>query len=223
MWPTQPRSDSAFWRHSRTLAQPCDAAHQTVSDTSRCLTPLRAALRSSFIPDHGRGQGPAAGGTVRCVPTVSVRVLTAPTRREIEALAEIFDRYRAHYDEPPDGASSRRWLERYLSTGRLRAFVAEERGAIVGFATTTEVPASLRLAHFWQIRDLFVLPTHRRLGVARALLASVRAAAIEAGALRLAVQTEDDNDAALHLYAKSGYALVNGYCSLMLPLAPEPR
>ena len=157
------------------------------------------------------------------MPTVSVRVLTAPTRREVEALAEIFDQDRAHYDEPPDGESSNRWLERCLSTGRLRAFVAEERGAIVGFATTTEVPASLRLAHFWQIRDLFVLPTHRRLGVARALLASVRAAAIEAGALRLAVQTEDDNDAALHLYAESGYALVNGYCSLMLPLAPEPR
>ena len=157
------------------------------------------------------------------MPTDSVRILTAPTRSEIEALAEIFDQYRAHYDEPTDAASSRRWLERCLGTGRLRAFVAQDEGEIVGFATTTEVPASLRLAHFWQIRDLFVLPTHRRLGVARALLASVRAAAIESGALRLASQTEDDNDAALRLYAENGYALVNGYCSLMLPLGPEPR
>ena len=32
-----------------------------------------------------------------------------------------------------------------------------------------------------------------------------------------------DRDAALRLYAESGYALVNGYCSLMLPLGPEPR
>jgi GNAT superfamily N-acetyltransferase len=157
------------------------------------------------------------------VPTASARILTAPTRSEIDALAEIFDRYRAHYDEPSDAASSRRWLERCLSTGRLRAVVAEDRGEIVGFATTTEVPASLRLAHFWQIRDLFVLPTQRRLGVARALLACVRAAAIEAGALRLAVQTEEDNDAALRLYAERGYSLVNGYCSLMLPLGPELR
>jgi GNAT superfamily N-acetyltransferase len=43
-------------------------------------------------------------------------------------------------------------------------FVAEDNGGLVGFAITMEVPASLRLAHFWQIRDLFVLPTHRRLG-----------------------------------------------------------
>ena len=84
------------------------------------------------------------------------------------------------------------WNEN-LST-RLRAFVAEDSGRFVGFAITMEVPASLRLAHFWQIRDLFVLPTHRRRGVGRALLASVRAAAIASGALRLVLQTEDDND-----------------------------
>jgi GNAT superfamily N-acetyltransferase len=85
------------------------------------------------------------------------------------------------------------------------------------------VPASLRLARFWQIRDLFVLPTHRRLGVGRALLSSVREAAIASSALRLVVQTEDDNDPALRLYADSGYDMIKGYCSLMLPLDPEPR
>jgi GNAT superfamily N-acetyltransferase len=102
-------------------------------------------------------------------------------------------------------------------------FVAENSGRFVGFATTMEVPASLRLAHFWQIKDIFVLPTHRRLGVGRALLASVREAAIASGALRLVLQTEDDNEPALRLYADSGYAPIKGYCSLMLPLSSEPR
>ncbi|HEY7396832.1 MAG TPA: GNAT family N-acetyltransferase [Gaiellaceae bacterium] len=148
----------------------------------------------------------------------SVRLLAAPTRREIEALAEIFDRYRAHYGEAPDAVRAAAWLEENVGTSRLRVFVAEDRARFVGFAITMEVPASLRLARFWQIRDLFVIPTHRRLGVGRALLASVRAAAIASGALRLVVQTEDDNDSALRLYADSGYALVEGYCSLLLPL-----
>ena len=154
---------------------------------------------------------------------VSVRTLSAPTRREIEALAEIFDQYRAHYGEDSDTSRSASWLDENLSTSRLRVFVAEDNGRFVGFAITIEVPASLRLAHFWQIRDLFVLPTHRRLGVGRALLASVRAAAIASGALRLVLQTEDDNDPALRLYADSDYTLIKGYCSLMLPLDPEPR
>ena len=153
--------------------------------------------------------------------TDTVRTLIAPTPGEIESLAEVFDQYRAHYHEPADPASTRRWLEQCLATGRLRAFVAEDEGAMVGFATTTEVPASLQLASFWQIRDLFVVPTHRRRGVARALLASVRAAAIDSGALRLALQTEHDNDAALRLYAESGFAPVNGYSALMLPLDPR--
>jgi ribosomal protein S18 acetylase RimI-like enzyme len=160
---------------------------------------------------------------VRRVPADSVRSLTAPTRREIEALAKIFDQYRAHYDAPSGASSSRRWLGQYLGTGHLRAFVAEDGGKVVGFAITMDVPASLRLAHFWQIKDLFVLPTHRRLGIGRALLASVRAAAVESGAVRLALQTEEDNDAAFRLYADSGYAVVDGYCSLMLPLGPEPH
>jgi GNAT superfamily N-acetyltransferase len=154
---------------------------------------------------------------------VSVRALATPTRREIEALAEIFDQYRAHYGEASDASRSARWLYENLRTSRLRVFVAEESGRLVGFAITMEVPASLRLTHFWQIRDLFVLPTHRRRGVGRALLASVREAAIASGALRLVLQTEDDNDPALRLYADSGYAPIRGYCSMKLPLGPEPR
>ena len=151
---------------------------------------------------------------------VSVRALAGPTRREIEALAEIFDQYRAHYGEASDAFRSASWLDENLSTSRLRVFVAEDSARFVGFAITMDVPASLRLAHFWQIRDLFVLPTHRRLGVGRALLASVRAAAIASSALRLVVQTEDDNDPALRLYADSGYALIKGY--LLTDAAARP-
>jgi ribosomal protein S18 acetylase RimI-like enzyme len=155
------------------------------------------------------------------VPAVSVRTLTAPTGSEIEALAETFDRYRAHYGQPSDRSRSERWLEEWLGTGLLRVFVAEDGGKFVGFAITMEVPGPLRLAHYWQVRDLFVLPTHRRLGIGRALLASVRAAAIASGALRLVVQTEDDNDAALRLYSDSGYTLIKGYSSLVLPIGSE--
>jgi GNAT superfamily N-acetyltransferase len=154
---------------------------------------------------------------------VSVRALDAPTRRELDALAEIFDQYRVHYGEASDASRSACWLDENLSTSRTRVFVAENSGRFVGFAITMEVPASLRLAHFWQIKDIFILPTHRRLGVGRALLASVREAAIASGALRLVLQTEDDNEPALRLYADSGYAPIKGYCSLMLPLSPEPR
>lgn len=91
----------------------------------------------------------------------------------------------------------------------------------------TQVPDESGLAPEWatrqrgemQIRDLFVLPHHRRLGVGRALLDFLRVASVAAGALRLALQTENDDDPALRLYAESGYTSVEGYRSLTLPLS----
>ena len=163
------------------------------------------------------GQPPASSRSVE------VRTLAPPTRIEIEQLTAIFDRYRAHYGEAADASQAASWLERNISSGHLEAFVAEDNGEFVGFAITMAVPASLRLGHFWQIRDLFVLPHQRRLGVGRALLDSIRAAAIAAGALRLVLQTEDDNEPAHRLYAESGYTLVEGYRPLTLPLSPDFR
>ena len=85
------------------------------------------------------GQPPASGGSVE------VRMLAAPTRIEIERLATIFDRYRAHYDEIADARQTASWLDANISRGRLVAFVAEEDGELIGFAITMAVPASLRL------------------------------------------------------------------------------
>ena len=149
---------------------------------------------------------------------MTIRRLTAPTPIDVDRLAEIFDRYRVHYGEAPDAARAVRWLDANIDAGRLEAFVAESGGEMVGFATATVVPASLRLARFWQIRDLYVSPSHRRTGIARALLDAVRETATEAGAVRLAIQTETDNSAALRLYEGSGYTAVEGYRSLMLSL-----
>lgn len=151
--------------------------------------------------------------------SVVVRSLALPSRSDIEQLSAIFDAYRVHYGESPDLTRTTSWLEGNINSGCLRAFVAEDDKGFVGFALTMVVPASQRLGHFWQIRDLFVLPSHRRMGVAGTLLEYVRSAALDAHAHRLSLQTEADNAAALSLYLANGYEVVEGYCSLVLPLA----
>ena len=70
------------------------------------------------------------------------------------------------------------------------------------------------------VRDVFVDPRWRRTGVALALLDAVRAAAQQHGALRLTLQTEDDNVAALRLYERYGFAPVTGLRHLTLALTP---
>jgi len=150
--------------------------------------------------------------------TVSVRHLTSPSTDEVDAVAAVFDQYRVHYGEASDAEQSASWLRENTQAGRVQTFVAEDRTKLVGFATTVHMPASLRLAHYWQIRDLFVLPLHRGLGIGGALLGAVRAAAVESGAIRLALQTEEENGPALALYADAGFVPVMGYRTLVLPL-----
>ena len=87
-----------------------------------------------------------------------------------------------------------------------------------GLATTAVVPASLRLGCSWQLRDLYVVPGARRRGVARALVGSIRQAATAAGAIRLSVQTESGNIAALQLYRTSEFVPVGDIQILALPL-----
>ncbi len=147
--------------------------------------------------------------------SVVVTALETPTPAQIARLASLFDQYRVHYGEPADVEQSLVWLQH--NVGVLNVFSAEMSGEMVGFATTVSTPASLRLGHFWQIRDLFVVPPRRRTGVARALLTHLRREAEAAGALRLVLQTEVDNANALDLYRASGFVAVEGYCSLVLP------
>jgi GNAT superfamily N-acetyltransferase len=160
-------------------------------------------------------------GTARVETEVLVRPLEAPTEAEITELAGLFDQYRAHYGQTIQAGQSASWLRHNLRSGRLTAFIAEMQGELIGFAVTMDVPASLRLGHYWQIRDLFVAPSRRRLGVARILLDGIHSSATAVGALRLAVQTEVDNASAMQLYEESGFTPVEGYRGLALPLVPD--
>jgi len=129
-------------------------------------------------------------------------------------LARLFDQYREHYGERPDPAGSQAWLGQHLSSGALRAFLANRGDEAAGLALVAPIPASQRLGHFWQLRDLFVAPRHRRRGIGEALLSSVRGTALAHGAARLSLVTESDNTAALGLYAKAGFEPVTGYVSM---------
>lgn len=144
-------------------------------------------------------------------------------------LAELFDEYRVHYGERAEPGRTGAWLSEQLGAGRLRAALAVEDGdgvgdgvgggGGVGFVTSAVLPASLRLATFWLVRDLFVRPGRRRGGAGRALLDHVVAEASAAGALRISLQTEPENGPALTLYAAAGFRTVDGLTSLSLPLS----
>jgi GNAT superfamily N-acetyltransferase len=144
--------------------------------------------------------------------------LDQPTPAELAAVAEVFDQYRHHYGEPLAAGQALAWLTQHTRSGTLTIFTARVGVDLAGIATAVVLPASLRLGCAWQLRDLYVVSGERRRGVGRALVSAVRAAADAAGAIRLSVQTEADNAAALRLYQTSGFIPEEGLQILTLDL-----
>jgi GNAT superfamily N-acetyltransferase len=149
---------------------------------------------------------------------VTVTALTEPAAEQLAGVAEVFDQYRRHYGQPALAGQTLAWLTDQIGHRRLAIFAAYIGEDLAGLATTVVVPASLRLGCSWQLRDLYVVADARRRGVARALVGAVRQAAIATGAIRLSVQTEPGNIAALQLYRTSGFVLVEDIQVLALPL-----
>ncbi|GIH07735.1 hypothetical protein Rhe02_58020 [Rhizocola hellebori] len=128
----------------------------------------------------------------------------------------LFDAYRVHYGQPPALDPTRSWLSEQLDRQRFRVAIASLGDNVCGLITTTVIPASLTLRTAWLIRDLYVDPAVRRSGAARALLLDVIETARGEGALRLSLQTEPDNAAALSLYGSLGFTQVDDLVALNL-------
>jgi GNAT superfamily N-acetyltransferase len=149
---------------------------------------------------------------------VRVTALTEPAADQLTDVAAVFDQYRRHYGQPVVPGQTLAWLTEQVSHQRLAMFIAHAGKDLAGLATILVVPASLRLGCSWQLRDLYVVPSARRRGVARALVDAVRQTATAAGAIRVSVQTEPGNIAALQLYRTSGFVPVEDIQTLALPL-----
>jgi hypothetical protein len=73
-------------------------------------------------------------------------------------LASLFEMYRIHYSQSPAPAATRAWVGEMARSGELEFYGAYHGPRMVGFAAVHQVPASLKLGRFWQLRDLFADP-----------------------------------------------------------------
>lgn len=137
-----------------------------------------------------------------------------------DAHVDLFADYRVHYDQDRDPQRCDRWLREQLDAGRYRCYLARSgpEGKTAGMANVAVSPASIVLSSYWQIRDLYVAPDHRRHGVGRGLVDAVVGDARAVGAARVSLQTEVGNDRALALYRSAGFEVVDELTMLNLSL-----
>lgn len=125
---------------------------------------------------------------------------------DVDALAPLFDAYRAFYGQPGDIGRARDWLSERLRRGESVVLFAGRGGRVSGFTQLYPTFSSVRTARTWILNDLFVAPEARRAGVARALLDAAADFARDDGAAGIALETMRDNTPARALYNAAGWS-----------------
>src|SRR6266536_3158982 len=112
---------------------------------------------------------------------VDVRTVRAELD-DVERIVPLFDAYRRFYRERSDPDGARAYLTDRLTRGEAVIFLAIVDGAATGFTQLYPSFSSVSMRRLWILNDLFVDPSARRAGVARALLERAERWAAETGA-----------------------------------------
>ena len=124
---------------------------------------------------------------------------------ELELLAPLFDQYRQFYRQESDLNAARSFLRERIERGESIVYLAVLNASAVGFVQLYPSFSSTSMQRLWILNDLFVAPSARRSGVAKALMARARQLAITTKAKGLALATWIENTPAQRLYEELGY------------------
>ena len=154
-------------------------------------------------------------------PWSSASVVTSRAKLDdLDALTLLFDGYRVFYERVSDRALARAFLQARLQRDESVIFIARDAaGEALGFTQLYPSFSSVSAHRIWVLNDLFVAAGARHAGVAHALMECARAFAAETGALRLVLETAEDNHPAQALYESLGYVRESGTRHYSLELA----
>jgi aminoglycoside 3-N-acetyltransferase I len=137
-------------------------------------------------------------------PSCDIRVLDDADSASLRAMSEMFGRafgdIATYTSRPPDDG----YLARLLASTAFIAVAAFDAGAVVGGLAAYLLPKFEQARSELYIYDLAVAESHRRQGVATALIGELRKRAVERGAYVIFVQADHGDEAAIALYTKLG-------------------
>ena len=137
---------------------------------------------------------------------------------DLDQLADLFDQYRQFYECPPDLIAAKNWIAENFERGRSTIFAADNGYQLIGFTQLYPALCSVDLVDYFVLYDLFVAPSARRQGIARALMNAASEWAKAQGAARLDLETARDNYPGQVLYRDLGYELDEVFLKFSLDL-----
>ncbi|WJG09365.1 GNAT family N-acetyltransferase [Aliiglaciecola sp. LCG003] len=132
--------------------------------------------------------------------------IRSATFDDLASLAQLFDGYRVYYQQNSDMLIATRFIAERLTQRDSTIFVAQEdEGPLLGFVQLYPIFSSVKAQKSLLLNDLFVTPSARRAGVARALMQKAKRYAKKQLACWIMLQTEHSNHNAQALYESLGY------------------
>ncbi|MGS5088310.1 AAC(3)-I family aminoglycoside N-acetyltransferase [Hydrogenophaga sp. A37] len=135
---------------------------------------------------------------------INVIHLTTADAALLHRMLDVFGRA---FDDPDSYDRARpgpAYLQRLLGSSTFIALAAEQGGEVVGALAAYELPKFEQERSEIYIYDLAVLVTHRRRGVATALIRHLQTLAAQRGAWVVFVQADHGDDPAVALYTQLG-------------------
>ncbi|MDB5661408.1 MAG: family N-acetyltransferase [Cypionkella sp.] len=131
---------------------------------------------------------------------MTVQILSATPEHEA-AWRDLWAQYLAYYKvDLPDEVTAKTWARLMDPQSPMNARLASLNGEIVGFAIHHHHCSSWVIGDDCYLEDLFVSPTARKQGVARALIDDLQSLARARGWHRLYWHTDEANKTARSLY-----------------------
>jgi|SRR5690606_18576529 len=136
---------------------------------------------------------------------VKVRLAQASDAAGIGA---IYPAFLASYGHHSDSETSGQFVARLLTEPWVKFFVATEgTNNVVGFLAGTLTYSAVSQRNAFVLNDLFVRPSARRRGIAKALLAELEYYSLRNGFAKLFVEVSGEAETVIGVFKNSGYQL----------------
>jgi ribosomal protein S18 acetylase RimI-like enzyme len=133
------------------------------------------------------------------------------TLNELNAASQLYNAYRAFYEQSSNVEAAEIFLKQRIEQKDSVLFLSEENGIYTGFTQLYPSFSSVGMMPIWILNDLYVLPEHRKKGIAEKLIKHVMQYSKETGRKKVVLATAHNNFKAQKIYEKIGFTKDNFY------------
>lgn len=133
---------------------------------------------------------------------------------DIDKLVQLFDQYMMFYGQPSDQKRYKAYLIERLTKNEATIYLAlNEKSESIGFVLNYQTFSSVSQGRVIVLNDLYVVPSERKKGIAKALIDCSIKLAKNTGAVRVDLGTAKTNTHAQVLYEQLGFKKDTEYYS----------